>query len=123
MTKKQYTLKSSERLKSNKEISRIFKNGIFLYSDSLSVGYILSDTNKFAVSVPKRNFKSAVKRNLLKRRIRESYRLNKADLYAYSQSSGTFISFLFIYRNKELLPYSEINKQLTELLKKLTEQL
>ncbi len=125
MTEKKYTFPEKEHLKSRKEISRIFKNGIFLYSDFFSLGYIVSEsgdnTHKFAVSVPKKLFKSAVTRNKLKRRIRESYRTNKQILYEFSDKSNTFFNLLIIYRHKEILSYSVIETELIFLLKKLTE--
>ena len=54
------------------------------------------------VSVPKRNFKRAVKRNLLKRRIRESYRLQKGLL----PPAG--VDLLLVYLPKTILPFSDI---------------
>ena len=60
---------------------------------------------RFAVSVPKKSFKRAVKRNLLKRRTREAIRLNRAMLPA-----GFTADFLFFYRSGEVLDYSEIER-------------
>lgn len=60
---------------------------------------------RFAVSVPKKSFKRAVKRNLLKRRTREAIRLNRAMLPA-----GFNADFLFFYRSGEVLDYSEIER-------------
>ena len=51
--------------------------------------------NRIMVSVPKKLFKRAVKRNLLKRRIRESYRKQKHDL---NLKSG--VDLLFMYSTK-----------------------
>ena len=64
---------------------------------------------RFAVSVPKRNFKRAVKRNLLKRRIREAIRLNRACL-----PEGFAADFLFFYRPAEVLDYTVIEKAIVE---------
>ena len=62
-----------------------------------------------AKAVPKRYFKRAVKRNLLKRRIRESYRRQKGLL------NGTF-DILFIYTSPEVLPYEVVFADMGALL-------
>ena len=67
-------------------------------------------TGEFGVSVPKRHFKRAVKRNLLKRRIRESYRLQK-DLLPVP------VDIAFLYQAREVLSYDEIFAAMTEVLK------
>ena len=125
MTEKKRTFSAKEHLKSRKEISRIFTNGIFLYSDFIILKYLPAEhqkTHKLAVSVPKRLFKSAVTRNKLKRRIKESYRLNKHILYDYSEKTNTFFNVLVIYKHKEILPYQMIEEHLVILLNKLIEQ-
>lgn len=73
--------------------------------------------NAIIVSVPKRNFKRAVKRNLLKRRIRESYRLNKGLLEA---PCGCRTNALFVYVSKEILEFNHIEKKLKEVLVKIS---
>lgn len=55
------------------------------------------------VSVPKKLFKRAVKRNLLKRRIREAYRKQKHNL---AVEGGADV--LFMYSTKEVLSYEDI---------------
>ncbi len=62
-----------------------------------------SGVNRMMVSVPKKLFKRAVKRNLLKRRIRESYRKQKHNL---TVEGG--LDVLFIYSTKEVLSYEAI---------------
>lgn len=67
------------------------------------------------VVVPKRLFKRAVKRNLLKRRLREAYRLQKGLLRA----SG--IDFMLLYASREILPYSVIAEEVAKALERISE--
>ena len=70
---------------------------------------------RFAVSVPKKSFKRAVKRNLLKRRTREAIRLNRRIL-----PEGFCGDFLFFYRVGEVLDYADIEKAVVETFTAVT---
>lgn len=65
------------------------------------------------VSVPKRLFKRAVKRNLLKRRIREAYRTRK-DLLVSAPAD-----VMFVYNSKEILDFESIRSQVESILKRI----
>ena len=71
-----------------------------------------ADASRIVVSVPKRLFKRAVKRNLLKRRIREAYRRQKGLISAP-------VDILFIYTAPEVLPYEVIYADMTAILQKI----
>ena len=75
------------------------------------------------VSVSKRRFKKAVSRNLLKRRMREAFRLHKNELYQSLQSENKQLAIAFIYQSNEILPYGDIEKSLIALLSRLQEKL
>ncbi len=65
---------------------------------------------QFTVSVAKKNFKSAVARNRIKRKVREAWRLNKNWLYRKMEKSTEQYAFMLIYSAKEDLPYDEIER-------------
>ncbi len=71
--------------------------------------------NKILILAPKRNFKKAVDRNLLRRRIREAYRKNK-DIIA-GESVDIFISYVA----KDISDYNFIEEKLKEVLKKIAD--
>ena len=73
------------------------------------------ENHRILVSVPKKLFKRAVKRNLLKRRIRESWRKLKHGL-----SSETGYDILFIYSTKEVLTYQEIYSHIENIVARIS---
>ena len=92
-----------ERISKQKEIDLIFNEGHSFIAYPLRVIYAEKPTAteipiSILVSVPKRRFKRAVKRNRMKRIIRESYRLNKNELTEFLQTKekGLFIAFLYV---------------------------
>lgn len=70
------------------------------------------------ISVPKKLFKRAVKRNLLKRRIRESWRKQKHALI-----SDTGVDILFMYPTKEILSYEEIYAAVGKIIEQLNSRM
>ena len=128
------TLPKSARLSGQLSVTALFEHGKGLSHGCLRCKYIvrsgdpvilgspsviLSDSegsiSRIVVSVPKRLFKRAVKRNLLKRRIRESYRRQKGLL------TGSF-DILFIYTSPEVLPYEAIFADMTALLEAVSQK-
>jgi ribonuclease P protein component len=70
-------------------------------------------------SVSKRYFKKAVDRNRLKRQMREAYRLQQASIRETVQASQKSVHVFFIFTGKELLPYEQIYKSMTQCLLRL----
>ena len=109
------TLPKSERLCGKKAVEALFGQGKSLTEGCLRVRFLdRADEGpvRMMVSVPKRHFKRAVKRNLLKRRIRESYRRQK-------ELAGTGKDILFVYLSREVLPYEVIFAEMTAVLRRM----
>ena len=77
---------------------------------------------RMAVSVPRKLFKKAVKRNLVKRRIREAYRLNKSVLTEFLAEENVCLDVIFIYTSREILPYREIEDKIVLSLRKIKKE-
>ena len=67
-------------------------------------------------SVPKRYHKRANKRNLLRRRTKEAYRLNKELISAVATEHGKALDMALVYSVKELVPYKTIENAVRRIL-------
>ena len=113
------TLPKEERMCGKTGISQLLAKG--RHGNVPNMRYLClkengKEYNRIMVSVPKKLFKRAVKRNLLKRRIRESYRKQKHDLHL---KSG--VDLLLMYSTKEILSYEEIYKAVGQIIRKINE--
>lgn len=109
-----YTFKKGERLCSKKLIETLFQSGSSIMAFPIRVQYLLIDSDdtdviKVLLSVPKKRFKRAVKRNLIRRRMKEAFRLNKHLLYA-TVPQGKQLILAFIYIDNTIQPYDVILK-------------
>lgn len=115
-----FTFPKEEKLKSRKQIELLFVEGNSLKEFPLRIRFLkLSDTKtqiKAGFSVPKRNFKLAVKRIQIKRLLREVYRKNKHILF--EELKGEYI-VMFLYTDKIEWDYVEMEKKMISLINKL----
>ena len=115
-----FTLHKNQRLKSRKQIEELFAAGQSFSMFPFRVIFKKTEEGddhplKFGVSVPSRHFKRAVDRNLMKRRIREAWRLQRQPL------DGTPLHVFFIFTAKELAEYPLIAEKMALAIKKLKE--
>ncbi len=117
----------AERLCSKIGIEKVFAEGKSLFEYPLKLIWVEDNFNgefpaKVGISVSKRLFKRAVKRNLLKRRIREAFRKNKFTLYNYLTAENKKIILFIIYTTKEIIDYKTIENKMKLLMTKFCKQ-
>ena len=122
------TLRKSERLDKKKVIEKMFAGGSRSFSVfPLRVVYLpveeLEAPVSILVSVSKRRFKRAVKRNRVKRQIREAYRMNKHGLLAVlTEKKKCRLAVAFIYLSDQLVDSSVIEDRMKTALARIAEK-
>ena len=109
-----------EKLKSKKLIEQMFEEGQSVSAFPLRLVYLQTTFDediiaKTGVSVSKRNFKTAVDRNRIKRLLREAYRLNKA---VYFNNITTQYAFMILYIGKDKPTLAQVESRMKHLFEK-----
>ena len=79
---------------------------------------------QFTLSVPKRSFRRAVDRNLLRRRIREAYRQHKPAIEAALVAApARQYALIALYTGREIHDYQQIERSMRRLLRKFADQI
>ena len=115
MSLREHTLPKEERLSGRTRITALMRSGRYVNASCLRCCFLPrkeEGPGRIVVSVPKRLFKRAVKRNLLKRRIRESYRIQK-------QMLPCGVDLMFVYTSHEVQPFTEIYVAVENLLSQI----
>lgn len=115
-----FTYSKKEKLKSKKLIDKMFSEGQSVSSFPLRLVYLPTAfeddiTTKTGVSVSKRNFKTAVDRNHIKRLMRESYRLNKTN---YFNNVSSQYALMILYIGKDKPTFIQIETKMNQLFEK-----
>lgn len=123
-----YILPKKERLCSKKLIEQLFLDRSGVKKEwPVKVVYQLVDRKiekepllLFMVSVSKRHFKRAVKRNLVKRQVREAYRKNKEVL---AETMGQFpdkkLIVAFIWMQDKIYTSEEVEKAVAGVMRRI----
>ena len=125
-----FSFPKKDKLKSKKLIEQLFSDGKAQFKFPFKLVFIIEplaegDTDhwSFGISIPKKKIKSAVKRNLLKRRVREAFRLNRLTLSNILESRNLKLSLMFIYIADDVKKYTVIEKSVIHHISLLTNAL
>ena len=121
MTTKRYTLSKEERLSWKRYIDLLFAKGQSFVAFPLRVVYLAVEEEMpgrgcVFVGVAEKRFISAVKRNLIKRQVREAYRVRKYDLLEPLEAKNKGMLIAFLYLDKEIHPYAAMEKAMKKAI-------
>lgn len=120
-----FTLPRTERLRSLGAIRRMFESGesgfvfpfrFVWYAEPDSISTI-----EAMFSVPKKFHKRANRRNLLRRRTKEAYRIHKKLLH--ENGTPLNLDLALIYSSKEVLPYKTVEHAVRRILDTIAERI
>lgn len=127
-TKLSASLPKAEKLCSEKETAQLFANGKSFVKYPLRIVYSQpqpSDTDvrcQILTSVPKKRFKRAVKRNRIKRLMREAYRLNK-HILTDAIDNGCKMNIAFVYIDTTLPTFANMQKSMVAALSRIAKSI
>jgi len=118
----------SEHLCGEKRITRLYTKGDAFIAYPLRVVFLIEpkiedESASVLVSVPKKRFKRAVKRNRLKRIMREAYRLNKHLIIEKLVDKNLQLHISFNYVSDDVLEFEAIEKKMKIALQKLIDKI
>lgn len=141
MEKHEERLRKGERLCSKKLIDTLFGTGgshamtafplkaVYRLIDnktetSVSKEAIVESKVQVLVSVPKKHFKRAVKRNRVKRQVREAYRKHKSFVtLRVNEQTEKQLLIAFIWLSNELMDSVTIKQRVCNLLQRIGERI
>jgi ribonuclease P protein component len=119
----QFTFRKEERLASEKNIQHLFGRGASFHIYPFKIIYLVADDQQWPfhqtlISVSAKRFGRAVDRNLIKRRMREVFRLSKSRL---NQSPKLWIGL--VYTAKGIESFALMSSAMEKIIPKINEKM
>ena len=117
-----------QKMCSEKAIERLFKNGKSISEKPFLAIWNFEENNdnvfiKSLIVVPKKRLKFAVDRNIIKRRVKDAYRLHKNKLELLLERNNQQLNLAIIYQDEEILDYMTLEYKINLLLIRLIKEL
>lgn len=123
------TFTKEERLCSKKYLDLLFHKGSSFLCYPFRVSYLFVEQEhsfpvQVVINVAKKRYRHATDRNLIKRRTREAYRLQKQELlYLHLQKQEELLLLGIQYVGKEIHLYTFFEKKMKQMMLKLIEEI
>ncbi len=124
-----FTFRKAERLKSVQTINELYKSGIsgfirpFRYSYLVSKSEVDNHPVKILIAVSKKRLNKATDRNLVRRRIREAYRLNRHIISETLNNENLNLALIITYVGEGVEKWEVIEKKIVILLRDISKRL
>lgn len=121
------TFRKNERLTGRDAINAVVKNGRAMNEAPFRIVGLITSLDstspaQVAFAIPKRYVHDAVDRNLIRRRIREAYRMDKERWYAPLRAADKQCAWLLIYQSSHSLAFTETRSRLSSVLDRWLKQ-
>ncbi len=105
-------------------IERLFANGKSISESPIRIIWNFEENNdnvslKVLIVVSKKRLKSAVDRNIVKRRIKEAYRIQKKQLELFLERNNQQLNLVIIYQEEEIMNFKVLEQKINLLLTRL----
>ena len=109
-----YTFSKDERLKGKLAFQKVMSDGNTYMKFPYKFYWSIIKTDQkypiqIGISIPKKNIPKANKRNLIRRRIKEVYRIHKHQFYNLLENKNIKIRLVILYLNPGIATYNEVN--------------
>ena len=123
-----FEFSKKQKLCNEAAIKEMFSNGKSFVIDPIRLIWkeeVNSDSVaiKSIIVAPKKQLKLAADRNIVRRRIKEAYRLNKAEIECFLVNNNRQLNVAIIYQNEKILSYKAIEKRIKLILERLKEEI